>query len=75
MSTPRPEEVARLSQVALDAMEKASNHTTADEVLSACFSLALRALAGAVACGVDVECFRAPLEQLYAELPPHTRVS
>lgn len=71
MSAPRPEEVQRIVHGLMDALESYVDGATADELVSASFTLTLLLIEGAVRCGADPEVLRQPLETLYRALPPN----
>ena len=64
------EKINLLVDAMLRGMESEAVSASADEVISAMFTLASRSMATAKIIGADLEVFRAPLELMYAELPP-----
>lgn len=75
----RAEVIKRLVDAALDAMAEEAEGSSAREVVSAVFSLALRTTKMMTCTGLtaehrrqNIETLRACIEQLYAELPPQS---
>lgn len=64
--TPREDVVEHLVEAAFRGMTQAANNTTADEVLSACMTMALRAVQAAT----NKEAFRPGVERMWSLLPP-----
>jgi len=61
---PREAKVQELVTAAMDGMEPVAAHATADEVLSACFTIAHRAIYLALAAKADRRKIREALEQM-----------
>jgi hypothetical protein len=73
MVTPREDMIKTLVEAAMDGMEVAASRGTAtgSEVISACLTVAARAIAVALRTeGVDVSRLRDGVCQIYALLPP-----
>lgn len=67
---PRTEVIEELVRVANAAMVEKADGVTADEVLSAYFSMAQGGIAYALEHGANPEALREPIATLYAMLPP-----
>lgn len=65
----RPEVVEMLCEHALDAMQAHGEGTSADEMVSACMTLALKAVKLAVQKGWPLEPFKQGVARIYAEFP------
>lgn len=70
---PRAVEISRLYDALVEALERAcTDDTSADDIVSACFTLTLAMMISVVTMGGSLETFREPLEQVYRALPKPT---
>lgn len=68
----RQDVVDALVEIALEAMRQESEQATADEVLSACMTIAYKAILVVRDQGGNMEAFREGIARMYAELPEVT---